>query len=357
MVIYQSILEPPENGEAWFFGDRLCTVRDGTGYRKSLYGFREEEALALECYELWQSLGLKGAPTGPHAFFFEWAPRARLSPATNPRFSSRFHGAWVAQLRPPGFYPGPVFYYDMKSAYLWAGLSQGFPTTFGYYRPGDERYVGLWQADEEQGERLDLPQAFRRGSFLVTHQDVSTYALVGRMIWGVSWEGRDEVSLEPAIERCASCLSPRSFKICSQAYWGLWGCREGVRRYRYKGGKQVPYLAKDGTVKPFIQSPPYGANLVWAALIVHAVIRRLWGAAYDAIAVSTDAMLTQTPLTTGERPGDWQLKESSEHGLWIVHENLWTFTTHERPLREWTRHAGVSSLSGRSFSTEAALCL
>lgn len=331
-------------GEAYVFRGRITTIRQGNSYTKTAYGFRNDLDLALECYEIWKELGYKGAPSGAHSFFDKSLSFPRPPIRTQDFFSPFFHGAWIQLLKEQSDYIGDIQYYDMISAYMWAGISQGFPRKYKPYEGRDSAFVGIWENEIDPGEYGPIPHYFKRPYCLVTHQDVEIYGLKGRILWGVSWDKSQEIGLHETFEQLDKILPEKAFKQMSQSFWGGWASSTPIKRVNYVAGQPAKRLSKGRMVKS-ISIRPHKVNFVWACLIVHAVIRRCYQYAYDAILVSTDALLTQQEIPTGHNIGDWRLKEQTTTGATVIHANVWSFNTEGSiaPLdrSEWSRHAGT----------------
>lgn len=334
-------------GEAYKLSGLITTLRAGNDYIKGLHGFQGDLSLALELFDIWRGLGIKGAPSGPHSFFKALCPIYKPPVHINGFIDKHFHGAWIERLKDATHYSGEIFYYDMKSAYLWAGITQAFPRRYMPYEKGDTHYCGLMNIDPDSIQD-HTPHYFKRNPALVTYQDVKYYGFKGKILWAIAWRPKHTFMFHDIFSRLDAILPPEAFKMLSQAYWGMWACRTPVERVKYTSGEPVRRKHKGKMVKS-IEMKPNLTNLVYATLLINAVIRRCHQYSYDAILISTDAILTQQEIPEGDRIGDWRLKDYGSNGAEVKAPTVWTLANDSgdipEDLGQWSRHSGISKKS------------
>lgn len=215
-----------------------------------------------------------------------------------------FHGGWSEAIR-KGELTGPHYLYDMRSAYLWAGL-QGLPDPRTFRMAAR---VTAWRRAcfllelREPAPWAPFPYNMLR-TVLATPDEIDAYALpVGRVLSGVTWDR------ECSGQRIADALAHTTFwKQAGRLYWGRWASREGVRCYTI-GGKDWQLPARD-------------TNVLWAHMIVGRVRMRLWEAASETNAahVYVDSILTPARMRhgLGDGLGEWKLERDYPDGVRVL---------------------------------------
>lgn len=347
---------PAGDGRAWRFGGIPTTVIEGDEHRKSLAGWDGDEALARECADWSAAQGFKGVPSSPADLWHRAAramrsTRGRIPWTVNVILAGYFHGGWQEVLR-PGHVPEPVAYYDLRSAYRWAGcLPLPDPSTYRQYRKGDKRFVGI--IDMSHRDKWRVPEPFNQWRMIVTHEDIEAYGLHGEIVAGVSWEKEDRRAARVFDKLDGSELPERVVKMAGRGYWGAWSQLDGVECQVYRGGRVVSshWL------------PPRSTDVPAAAIIVHRVIRRVWEqveAAWGprqskpgAVLVATDALLTPQPIEVGPNVGDWAIKETAPEGVFALAPGRWSPVPLSVNLSEWLKTSGIVRNSDAFIDVEA----
>lgn len=340
MIRYvDGIIEAPENGQVWRMGTRPITRQEGNDYTKTSDGFGGIE-LAEICWEIWRSHGFSGAPASAASFWREHMLKARregrvtwaLSASVNNLCAKGFNPLWI-EAAERGAYNGTWHHYDIRSAFLWSGLTQALPTRFKPYEKGDADFILLCKG----WDREELPAHFARERCLVVPEDIEVYGLTDierHTVAGVTITARSGAFGEVLTDAIAE-LPIEAGKRLGQSYWGIWSQRSPVLVDTYSDGKKVR------TRKMFNRLQ----NLPAATIITSAVVRRCWEAAREgALIVYVDSILSQRELQTGMALGDWRHEGTFPRGIVLEAPGVWTCasTAHRSQLGAWHRHAGYS---------------
>jgi len=327
-------VEPPHDGQAWEYKGRLRSVLEGDILKKTLSGWEGNEILARDSTKIWKSLGFSGAPSCPGAFFSRVTPSSGCPASVNTLLEWGVHGGWVEALRMKAV-SGPLYHYDLKSAYHWASQYL-YPEKTHYYEgePNRTEWVGaviLWE------NRPDLPPWYRKAGKIVviSSEDVDYYGLKFQHCYGVDWE-ESTVDVGDAICRWYDVVPPRTYKLITQSFWGRWIASGRCVRLIYRDGKVVKEI-------PMKTVGRAGRNLVWAYLTVSRVIQRVWSAVdVDTAAVFVDSIITRNPdVELGNELGDWKLEAVHEKGLWIDSAGVYTaLPVNNFDRSKWLRHSG-----------------
>lgn len=325
----------PVDGEAYIVGGKVRSVKTKSGVTKDATPFGSV-GRAAECYDVWRSLGLRGAPASPASFWREYARRHRVVPPINGTINNvlrqGFYPSWI-ECAAFGSVTGQWHHYDLNSAYLWGGIDRPLPERYRPYRPGDKDAIMLVQGWPNDWE---LPSPLRKERALITSDCIERYGLDirGRVIEGVqivsrSWAVRDQLT----DLMCA--LPPDASKRLSQSYWGVWAAQSEPERLIIRGGRVVKRTAL----------PARFQHLPMAALITRAVQSKVYEAAMpDAISVYVDSVLVPRTLATSGQPGGWHHVSSFPRGVEIrapgvLHDLA---TAHRTRMSDWYRHAGYA---------------
>ncbi len=351
----QEIVKKPESGIIYRAGSRITSLRGRTEYLdtvtgetgvcdtlKSASGFGTNER-AYEALEAWRRLGFKGAPASSTSFYREMYARLRrrgvIGAATqataNNLVSSAFYGGWIEVMQ-PGRVHGPIYHYDVNSAYLWAG-GAGLPKTIHPYDPSDPHYMVLAWITKAGEELPGMMERQRRQlkPVLLTSEDVDHYSLEIDVYRGVSWREQD-FKPDYVLEELAGEIPFWLLKRCTQSYWGLWAARKPIVVEKLHGGE----VEKTWTLKNRFQ------HLVWAQIIISRIVRLVHSEARrDARLVYVDSILTGEEVATSERIGGWRLEEEFPKGVLIQAPGVWDRwpDAQRRRVDQWHRHAGYAT--------------
>jgi hypothetical protein len=338
-IEYVEHLAAPGDGVLWKAGGLITSVREGTSTQKNWSGFGGEEK-AREALACWQSLGWKGAPMSAASFFREMFGQMKRKGqiksamnATANHFASKgFYGGWIEVLQ-KGSCMGPLFHYDLNSAYLWAG-GQGLPLMIRAYNPGDKNFMVLARI---KSAKEYIPKSMRvRELVLLTNEDIEYYGIDAEIMRGVSWEearwGPDDV-LSELIDHVPFWL----FKKMTQSYWGVWAARKPIVAQSFKGG----VLQREWELRNRFQ------NLIWAQLIISRVTRHVHQEARKGCRlIYVDSVLLDVEIETGSRIGDWKPVETFPRGVFIRAPGVWARYPDQarRSVAYWYKHAGYAGV-------------
>lgn len=336
MAEYVEGIRIPETGDfrTWSYGGRTTTLLSGDRHEKLLTGFNGDRELAETCADIWRSKDFTGWPRGPASFFHQEFSTPSIPWSVNQPLSRYFRGGWMESFE-RGFCRGPLSYYDLKRAYMWAG-DQDLPTRVRPFRYGDENFLAVM---EIRGAPSGVPREFRSGRALVTPEDIEVYDLWGEILWGVSWKSEDTTRAHIDALQKIDYLPPRATKLMQQSYWGRWAQTDRVVATTWQDGEK--------NTERQLKNP--SLNLVWATLILHRVKRRVYRATIsDAVLVCVDAVLRRSPLEVGTSPGDWTLKDRLDGGAIVDAPGVWTRAPAPEDRSRWDRHAGYESRAERA---------
>lgn len=316
--------------QIWRSRSRVTTVRIGTISYKTLDHWNSE-AEALECLEVWRSAGFKGSPTNPASFFHILHNGRRISYSQNIHFISGFRGGWQKTFL-KGLVSSASYYYDLKSAYFWAG-DMLLPTGYKLYEAGDKKYIVLLN---QKDARPELPTAFGApGLIIADNKDVLLYGLFGEVIFGLAWNDKHSIRLDEVWNKLEKLELPEIVKKkIRSSYWGRWVMSGGVLRNTIEAGS----IKSENIIKNHL------LNMVWGNLIVHRVFRKMWVNSRDhSLLVMVDAVLKTIKINTGKEAGEFVLKNTFKNGVYIESSGIWTGVPvlPERAL--WTKHAGIKT--------------
>jgi hypothetical protein len=203
-------------------------------------------------------------------------------------------GPWE-EARRTGEHRGNWFRYDLVSAYRWAAtLGLPDPATYRVETRASSR-PGIWIFQPSKA-REDLPAIYRQSRYVViSTEEIDAYKLTGQIIRGITWEK----TLPPDyVERTLGKLP--CHKEAGRAYWGRWVARDRLTCMTAEKEWSLPNM---------------GSHFVWGWLIVGRVRCRVWQDSQRAAHVYVDEVLVPHSLNTGDRPGDWHLKEHYPRGV------------------------------------------
>ena len=217
---------------------------------------------------------------------------------------ARTFGGWQ-EVFWKGTWWGKVWHYDMRKAYRWAGC-QGLPKMGTAYRTKDWDAPCAVYVCELWGDTK--PYARSYGVHVVTSEERDQLKITPkRVLFGVGF--RDQVDLTPVFARIDR-LFPQCRDRISQSYWGMWNAIKGAEQVTWKSGHCVREL----------RNPMF--NPIWAAFITSRVKLRLIPFLPIMLHCFVDSMLTKELVVTGDRIGDWVLKESFR-SVWIRGPGIW----------------------------------
>jgi len=337
VVYIEGPLEPPNEGQCWKVGFQITSVKssDGTLYKDALRFASVDEA--YRCLDAWKEQGWKGAPSSPSSFFRKAALDDGLLHTFKRKqpfsaFSPHMHGGWQ-EAGTRGFIRRPVHHYDINRAYMWSGW-QGLPVDIRPWEPGDRPCLVV---ADIKGAKNDVPSILeKRNPILITGKDIDLYGLSVRIRWGVTWNKQEPV-LQPIFERLEKIMPPKSFKHMTQGYWGSFAQTTPVVGESYT----------DGSRKKDWKLPTYGQHPVWASVIVHRIIRKLYRAyiANRALQCYVDSILCLNQMRPNKQMGGWSHEGTYENGVFIHSPGRWTGLDQNgnMPPEEsmWTKHAGI----------------
>jgi len=321
------ILPKTGNFRYWKYANNVTTYIQNNICFKSLDNWDGDIEWANSAVELWHKLEFKGNPSCPASFFHELYRGPKINWSINSTLSAYFHGA-VQQVFELGLIQPPLYYYDMKSAYLWGGL-KGLPLNFRYYAYGDKNFIAIVELLKIPD---NAPNCFRRKIQVVTNEDIEYYNLEVKILWAVSCFNFD-YPIAPIMERLNNVLDERTMKRITQSYWGRWAAKAPFFMVNVKEGK-----AKYTQLKSIF------ANFIWAIIIIHRVIRRVWEVKQlDTVLILTDAVLKKSRLlSVGNLPGMFRLKDSFDKPVYVRSPGLWSIAPVPNDRAYWLKHSGYA---------------
>jgi hypothetical protein len=342
-----SVPVPDERGQCWYYKGVPRTSIIGDTVYKSLSGFNYDFDLAQQCLDVWKRCRFKGYPSGPNAFFGKTFKGSHVVCSLNSLFSPFFHGGWIETFQRRVIL-GPLWQYDLNSAYLWAA-SLGLPSTRLHWFRGEPPkdaagWVGIFVPSKR---RHDLPPYYRESEpIMVSSEDLRLYDLRGVIYYGWYWMETDRAAYS-AILFWRGRIPERAYKLLTQSYWGRWAARARCMRVIYRDGRIVNKI-------PMRTIGAYGQNLAFAYLIVSRVIQRVWQHTdRDTVSVFVDSILSRADsLDISTNLGGWKLANEYDKGLYI--DSAGTYTTlpvSNWDRRTWVKHSGTPNdkLRGRDL--------
>jgi hypothetical protein len=222
-----------------------------------------------------------------------------VSHTINQIFSWWPGGPWQ-EARVTGKFYGKHYRYDLTSAYRWAA-TLGLPdvTTFTVWKdhPDPRAVDGLWVVALHQLDQMRVPALLAGGGpVVVSSDDLRLYDIQPARIYrGVTWTK----TLAPDFVEKTLMQLPCA-KQSGRAYWGRWITRDRLTCKTANNEWSLPNLA---------------TNFIWGFLIISRVRARVWQVAQQALHVYVDEVILPYEIATGTNIGDWQLKETYEHGV------------------------------------------
>ncbi len=243
-------------------------------------------------------------------------------------FRNRRYGGWQHVFVPTDeIIKGPVYWYDLNSAYRWAAC-QGLPdmSTAHPIRSFalDSCSIYLVEADANV-----KPYWTRRGAYAATNEElIGVPSCALRFIRGVKFDAT--IDLTDAFTRVDQ-MFPFCYKRISRAFWGIWNATTGPEVLTWKSGPKSRELP----------NPIY--NPVWAAFITSRIKLRFAPWQKYIVQVYVDAMHTRCEVPTDDQIGGWKLlgKFSS---IWIRWPGYWGVE------RDIFRHTGVTLPNNREHA-------
>lgn len=228
-------------------------------------------------------------------------PRAR---AAHVKLFPQIPGGWNSVLGSQIVVRDPLYRYDIRSAYLWA-LSEGLPDpkTFRTVRRVDG--PGVYWCESPCHPMLPHPWN-KPGMHPATFEELELMPIRVRDIRrGVAFvQGSFDVG--PWLD---SIQSWSCGKAVARAFWGRWIATGKVRQETFDPA---------GEVRTSRELPDVARQPIWAAIITARLRMRLWGLVDSGertiYRVQTDSIITDTPIDTGERLGEWKLEATFPTG-------------------------------------------
>jgi len=275
----------------------------GKGVVKSIDQFdahKDDEPAFMKLLEECRSAGVE-RPSSYSDVFHQRFYSPRVPYTVNCMFKNHFAGAWQ-EAKQVGVTSGPLYKYDMNTAYLWSG-SQGLPNpaTFRFTDKVEDSAMFLARIDPN----VDAPFPFNKEKVVICErEDVELYNLkVRRVFAGVKWsQSIDGDEILRVVDRF-------SFgKKIGQAYWGRWASNTPIQCTTLKGG-EIRRRWELGN--PML-------NFVWAQIIINRVKRRLYEYEPCPLHVFVDSMITRHQIATSSERGGWKLVKEYPNGIHIT---------------------------------------
>ncbi len=246
-----------------------------------------------------------------HVYFPRLVPRSVTAPFY------RTFGGWQEAFW-KGTWWGKVWHYDMRKAYRWAGC-QGLPDlrtavkTDNWKEPNAIYLCELW------GQSKPYDQWY--GQHVVTSEERDQLKITPkRVLFGLRFERM--VDLRPVFGTIDQ-LFPQCRDRISQSYWGMWNAKFGPEQVTWRSGHRVRTL----------RNPMF--NPIWSAFITSRVKLRIIPFLPIVLHCFVDSMLTKEVIVTGDRIGDWVLKDHFR-SVWIRGPGIWG--TRDRTIK----HCGLT---------------
>lgn len=293
-----------QNGQCakvWRLGTRIMSAalgkEMGAGLWKVTDRLNTDEPDAL--LDALEAVGVKH-PSSFADCYHQMAPEVpRVRTTFNGMFEWWPGGPW-SEARLTGDHKGTWRRYDLVSAYRWAAtLGLPDPTTYHAVTSWSSDVSGLYVC-ELLDARPDLPPIFRgHGPVVMSSEEIEGYGVRVNILRGVQWSSDYPRTYVEHTLRKLPCA-----KESGRAYWGRWIARDPLVCWE-RSGKEW-------------EMRNVAANFVWGWLIVGRVRLKLWEASQGAAHVYVDEVVTPAELPTGDRLGDWHLKETYPNGVRVV---------------------------------------
>ena len=315
-------------GQAFRFRKRWTTYQPITSLT-----YKNSDILKPESLEDFQNIltscqaaGMPGPPTSfadPFRFMYR-SPSPRLTWTAQFKF---LQGGWQHVTGNPKNRgrtieeKGPIYWYDLNSAYRWAGC-RGLPDLSTARR--------IWRLDSGvpslylvRGGPAACPYWPSYGWHVLSHEELPALRQRVEFEFGIKFDDMP-VDLTPTFDEIQKRF-PFCYKRISRAYWGQWASRAELNRVTWKNGLSSQPMP----------NPVY--NPVWAHFILSRVKLRFLPHLRWLLHVYVDAMLTREEVSTGELPGEWRMLGKFP-SVWIDYPGHWGVA------RETIRHAGIASV-------------
>lgn len=265
-----------------------------------------------------------GKPPGSFADLFDdcfQVPRVRASVVA--LFRGVRVGGWEQAIY-TGRFGGPMYHYDLISAYRWAS-EQGLPDMMSAVNSmRDDESVAVWVIRDAPR----LPYSNRVGTKVITSEERDQFGLrwkPSQVVGGLAF--RKMVSFG-SVWREIERRYPYCWKRIARLFWGRWMSDESPDQVSWGGGPGVQ------KVRPLT---PLSYNPVWAAFITSRVKMRLAEHWHGLKHVFVDSMLTlDGNIPVGNHVGDFRLVGTYPRGIWIRGAGQWGEGLN------WIKHAGLS---------------
>lgn len=326
MVIYKHNLIKPGTGDYryWQYGDQVTTLCVNNEYQKRVTSFDDNIDWANELLEIWKAQGFKGSPSSPASFFHALFRTPKIPYSINEPFARGFHGGVQQILTDKNIVEPPLYYYDLMQAYFWAGHK--LPIDLQLYQPGDKYFLAVF---EPQTLPDLIPNCYRNKYFIVDNYDIEFYNLQGHILYGVSWENEEDL-ITPIFDKLVNMVDDKTLKRIKQSYWGRWAANAPLIMVSVKNNRES--VSKLGNLY---------RNSIWATLIVHRVIRRIWEYVNNqSVLILIDAILTRSRFLTGNIPGAIRLKYQYDNPIKINAPGVWCELPEPASRTAWAKHAG-----------------
>lgn len=262
---------------------------------------RFRPALTYPLLDSLQQLGIKQPASYSSCYHAIATQPPRVTYTLNQIFSWWPGGPWQ-EAKTTGKFFGAHYRYDLCSAYRWAS-TLGLPdvTTFRVWRrhPNPREVDGLWVVSLPENKRHGLPPLLRDNPVVVSSEDLRIYDLTPTEVHrGVTWT---KFLAADYVEQTLSQLP--CAKEAGRAYWGRWIARDRLTCRTKNNQWALPNLT---------------TNFVWGFLIIARVRSKVWQSASNALHVYVDEILIPHEIETGDKLGDWRLKEAYPKGVNVM---------------------------------------
>lgn len=318
------------SGQAWRVGNEYttyCPNRARSYKSTARLRFRSMDDFN-DLMERCQVLGLR-PPISYADLFFQ---QQRLPCLPRYSWSSPFRrftfGGWEKALY-TGEYRGPVYQYDLNSAYRWAGQI-GLPDIRKLersYRFNDPLGIYLVVLKENS-----LPYAPGAGLHCITSEERDVFDVrPEKFILGIRANGETQCIAE-AFAALEKTWPERYLKPMARAYWGKFNTRLGPKQISWKRGQSEH------------QQSNFFFNPIWSAFITSRVKMRLCLYRSIALHVYVDSILTTRPIPQGDDVGSFRLLDSDTDGCYIKGNTQWKFGPN--PPARWSKNTTLGDRDG-----------